>query len=389
MPQLMSGNKQQIDPIAVLKDLLASKDPNNPMQNWQGTANQGANAKPQLDPYQEGVKKALKESGYAHTTDAIQQGVPAAHIVEQAKLSPDQNNPQKMLSDLIASAINGGQQPASTQAQPQMQTQNQAPMVQSMGSMALANASRAPLGNAKILQDQAMGIVNPQGMHPLGMLLNLIGNVSGMSAANQAINSVKLSNISQAQDITGSKPVAETEYLKQAVELAKNGSLQPDQLMTKFEQASQPFITQRDSFARIQSLANDPSPAGDLGLIFSYMKVLDPNSTVREGEQATAQNARAIPDSISNLYNNVMTGGKLTPKQRVDFIKKSSAIFQSAETQQKKTTAEFSRLGKMNGIDPKRFIRDTGLAQDAGVKADETPANNGVQTIGRFQVKVK
>ena len=38
-----------------------------------------------------------------------------------------------------------------------------------------------------------------------------------------------------------------------------------------------------------------PDAAGDMALIFSYMKMLDPNSTVREGEYATAQDAGSIP----------------------------------------------------------------------------------------------
>jgi len=47
----------------------------------------------------------------------------------------------------------------------------------------------------------------------------------------------------------------------------------------------------------------DNTAMGDIGLIFSYMKALDPGSVVREGEQASAQNAAGVPEQIRNAYN--------------------------------------------------------------------------------------
>jgi hypothetical protein len=48
-----------------------------------------AGAKAILSPYQEGVKKAMKESGYNEAFEAKQAGVPHTHIEQQAGLSPD------------------------------------------------------------------------------------------------------------------------------------------------------------------------------------------------------------------------------------------------------------------------------------------------------------
>lgn len=62
-----------------------------------------------------------------------------------------------------------------------------------------------------------------------------------------------------------------------------------------------------------------PTAARDQGAVFSWMKILDPGSTVREGEYATAKNARGVPDKISALYNQVLTGQILSPAQRVSF----------------------------------------------------------------------
>ena len=69
-----------------------------------------------------------------------------------------------------------------------------------------------------------------------------------------------------------------------------------------------------------KSITPTSTPPQDMSTIFSFMKILDPGSTVREGEYATAQNARGIPATISNFYNQVVAGNKLTPEQRLQFL---------------------------------------------------------------------
>ena len=43
--------------------------------------------------------------------------------------------------------------------------------------------------------------------------------------------------------------------------------------------------------------------AGDAAIVFGYMKMLDPTSVVREGEQATTRNAVGVPEAIRGMYN--------------------------------------------------------------------------------------
>ena len=80
-------------------------------------------------------------------------------------------------------------------------------------------------------------------------------------------------------------------------------------------------------FAKIKTSAEADSAAGDMSLIFAYMKMLDPDSVVREGEQATAENARGIPDTIKNIYNKAMNGEKMGVAQRADFVKVGGSLF--------------------------------------------------------------
>ena len=93
------------------------------------------------------------------------------------------------------------------------------------------------------------------------------------------------------------------------------------------------FQGQANSFGRIKASAEDPDAAGDLALIFNYMKLLDPGSVVREGEFATAQNAAGVPDRITNLYNNVLEGTRLGEAQRKEFLDRAEKIYNDAERQ--------------------------------------------------------
>ena len=133
---------------------------------------------------------------------------------------------------------------------------------------------------------------------------------------------------------------------------------------------SQNFTEVRDSFSRLQAVAADPSAAGDISIIFSYMKMLDPGSVVREGEQATARNAAGIPDRIRNLYNKTLTGESLNSNQRQDFLNQGLRLYNKALEQQQKSSSFYKDIAKRSGLNPDLAVPDLGLAQP-------TPANGG------------
>ena len=80
-------------------------------------------------------------------------------------------------------------------------------------------------------------------------------------------------------------------------------------------------------FSKIKTSAAVDSAAGDMSLIFAYMKMLDPDSVVREGEQATAEKARGVADGVLNIYNKAVSGEKMTVTQRADFVNTARKLF--------------------------------------------------------------
>lgn len=183
--------------------------------------------------------------------------------------------------------------------------------------------------------------------------------------------------------------IAEKDFNLKAKELEqklKTGGLEPKEvfdqttkLRSEYIKLSGDFIKQRDAYGRVQASAKDPSPAGDLALIFNYMKVLDPGSTVREGEFANAENSGSVPARIFAQYNKVLKGERLTPKMRSDFVNRSGYLFEQAEVQQDQTRNRYVGLARLSGLPEERVAIDLGYAEKPETEAP-TPEYTEGQT---------
>jgi hypothetical protein len=68
--------------------------------------------------------------------------------------------------------------------------------------------------------------------------------------------------------------------------------------------------------ALIDEAVNNPNPQRDTTMFYAFVKALDPNSVVREGEIKFSQAARSIPASVRGLFNKGFKGQMLLPEER-------------------------------------------------------------------------
>lgn len=138
-------------------------------------------------------------------------------------------------------------------------------------------------------------------------------------------------------------------------------------IRNQFLRESKEFSDISNRISNVISGAKDPSAAGDLSLIFSYMKMLDPSSTVREGEFATAANTGSVPDVLRGQYNKVISGERLAPNVRADFVGRSMQIYDGQKRNQRQRESEFKRLAAAQGLDPSQAIinMDVEIPKDA------------------------
>ena len=132
-------------------------------------------------------------------------------------------------------------------------------------------------------------------------------------------------------------------------------------LRQEFRNETKEFVEVNNAYGRVIASAEDPSPAGDLALIFNFMKVLDPGSTVREGEQASARNAGGVPQRIRALYNSVVDGTKLSAKQRQDFVTRSGKLYKQSKNINDARVKEYERLARKQKLDPELVITDRAI----------------------------
>ena len=100
-------------------------------------------------------------------------------------------------------------------------------------------------------------------------------------------------------------------------------------LRSEFTAQAKPFVELAQAFRKVEAAALNPSAAGDISLVYGYMKILDPGSTVMQGEQATAQNAGGVPDRIRATYNKALTGESLADNVRLDFYSQARNLIES------------------------------------------------------------
>lgn len=131
------------------------------------------------------------------------------------------------------------------------------------------------------------------------------------------------------------------------------------------------------AYSNIMKAAKDPSAAGDLSLVFSYMKLLDPGSTVREGEFANAQNAAGIPERIRNAYNKSLSGEFLGAEQRADFVNQAQRLYETSSSNLDSYKNQYTELANRYGVDP------------AGVTSIPSLANQGLSSEQRKQQKLQ
>jgi hypothetical protein len=130
------------------------------------------------------------------------------------------------------------------------------------------------------------------------------------------------------------------------------------------------------NFEIIRTSAQDNSGAGDIALVTSFMKMLDPGSVVRETEFATAANAGGLLARLSTIAQRVESGQFLTPAQRADFQRLANQYLQAAQEQEGRVQGSYQRIVDNYGLDPVNVFgaRAVTAAPAAPPPASTTPA---------------
>jgi len=146
-------------------------------------------------------------------------------------------------------------------------------------------------------------------------------------------------------------------------------------LRKEYSGLSKPFIDVRDGYKRV--LSAQPGPAGDQAMIFSFMKMLDPTSVVREGEQATVKNSAGIPERVRRAYNNAIRGDALTEAMRADFTSQATKLYQEQFETQAQQAQGFVNIAQRFGMNPADILESVPMPEPLTVVNEATATNLG------------
>ena len=158
-------------------------------------------------------------------------------------------------------------------------------------------------------------------------------------------------------------------------------------LRTEFSAQVKPYTELAQAFRKVEAAALNPSAAGDISLVYGYMKILDPGSTVMQGEQATAQNAGSVPDSVRAMYNKALTGESLAPTIRQDFYAQARNIIESQRELSSDLINRYTNVAREYKLNPNQIVYDpfkriktpTEVAAEAA-KSENKPKSNSTYT---------
>jgi hypothetical protein len=261
-----------------------------------------------------------------------------------------------------------------------------------LAQMLQQNIQNTPPGGNPADSQEALQVLQTQGVEGLK---NLAGQATAQFQNAGLIKQPKLETIETGEGIgvfngaTGKITIAEgapiTPAQFKAQQQSRFDQIAADAKLVKDKQAQSDMLRNevtklatdlkfKDTFAAFNriSASNDGSAAGDLALIFNYMKMLDPGSTVREGEFATAQNSEGVPGRVVNLWNNLLSGERLNTKQRASFTDQASKIFDKSKAGFESTARPILNIGKSRGLTQDEILGE-GFFESFTV-TDENPA---------------
>jgi hypothetical protein len=159
--------------------------------------------------------------------------------------------------------------------------------------------------------------------------------------------------------------VADASLQKSALELAamEAGTLPPEKKFDKEQSLNQEYYKRTEglregtrNFNVIKESASSNSGAGDIALVTSFMKMLDPGSVVRETEFANARDTASLLDKLKNQKEQIETGKFLTTTQRKDFIALSQKYLEAAEREGLSARRTIETLVKNYNLNPENVF---------------------------------
>ena len=167
---------------------------------------------------------------------------------------------------------------------------------------------------------------------------------------------------------------------QQRIDITTKGQsfTQEKTLRDQYIMLTKDFRTVTDFKIRLDAALPLATPMSDMASIFSFQKILDSQSVVRESEQESVRKARGLLDTLLTQIPRIQSGESLTPTQRKQLKEASDAMYAVASSVNKNLRGETRRLAVSHGINPANVTIDyTPEVAPTPVPSSTTPSAAG------------
>jgi hypothetical protein len=156
------------------------------------------------------------------------------------------------------------------------------------------------------------------------------------------------------------------------------------------------FTASKSDYQKMKDSAKEGTGAGDVALIFSFMKMLDPGSVVRESEFAIAQNSGGLLESLVVQYEKAKDGDRLSQPQRDNFLVLAKKYMSASSKHEVMVRGDLQnivddyKLNSKNVFGNAKQREDLSNAEDGGgtgeTEQGAQPQTNNMQDVGIINI---
>jgi hypothetical protein len=278
------------------------------------------------------------------------------------------------LGSILGQSVMAGQQASQQTLQ---QARQQAIQQEMMGTMGGGQGGDVAAEVAKL---QKMALLDPKNATTyLKLAEQKQGKTAAFTgeAANQALNLFGTADVSKLTPSQRAEAIAAADRSRAnaAPRMTVNTSdptavgREMRAILNDFDQKTEKPREVISQYQRMLNAVENPSAAGDIALVFSFYKTIDPISAVREGEYDKVLASSSVPDRIKNYIRKVQTGEVLAPSMREDLLNTARQNVNAVVPQLQNLTSNYRSFVKSIGGDPDKVIRDPLSGFDLGNRA--------------------
>jgi hypothetical protein len=153
------------------------------------------------------------------------------------------------------------------------------------------------------------------------------------------------------READNARRITEAADKKKEEDLKRTGDLRGAYESNSVTKATYVKLNAFDDLMTIPGSMQKRTASHDMKMVYQIMKMYDPNSSVKEGEYAMAEQARGVPDTVRNTYNSLFTGNRLTDTQVANFKKTALETMAGQMKSQDLVDQRYRSLADKQGYD--------------------------------------